>query len=127
MHLYLLFLRTDSTEDLDPKLMQVINQNSTFICDKAFFFFSFLGPHSRHVEVPRLGIESELQLLTHTTATAMWDLSHIWDLYHSSQQHPILKPLSKIRDQTCILKDTSKIHFLCATTGALCDEAFFFL
>lgn len=39
MHLYLLFLRTDSAEDLDPKLMQVINQNSTFICDKAFFFF----------------------------------------------------------------------------------------
>ena len=27
-----------------------------------FFFFVFLGPHPQHGEVPRLGIESELQL-----------------------------------------------------------------
>ena len=35
-----------------------------------FFFFplSFLGPHLRHMEVPRLGVESELQLPTYTTA-----------------------------------------------------------
>ena len=26
-----------------------------------FFFFVFLGPHLGHVEVPRLGVESELQ------------------------------------------------------------------
>ena len=25
-----------------------------------FFFFSFLGPHLWHMEVPRLGTESEL-------------------------------------------------------------------
>ena len=25
-----------------------------------FIFFSFLGPHLRHMEVPRLGVESEL-------------------------------------------------------------------
>ena len=32
------------------------------------FFFSllFLGPHLRHMEVPTLGVESELQLLAHT-------------------------------------------------------------
>ena len=29
------------------------------------------------MEVPRLGVEEELQLLTYITATAMWDLSHI--------------------------------------------------
>ena len=27
-----------------------------------FFFLVFLGPHLRHMEVPRLGVESELQL-----------------------------------------------------------------
>ena len=32
--------------------------------------FYFLGPHTRHLEVPRLGAESELQLLAYTTATA---------------------------------------------------------
>ena len=25
-----------------------------------FFFFVFLGPHPRHMEVPRLGVQSEL-------------------------------------------------------------------
>ena len=38
-----------------------------------FFFWSFLGPHRPHMEVPRLGVESELQLLTYTTATATLD------------------------------------------------------
>ena len=31
----------------------------------------FLGPHLRHMEVPRLGVELELQLPAYTTATAM--------------------------------------------------------
>jgi len=33
-----------------------------------FFFLSFLGPRLRHLEIPRLGVKSELQLLTYTTA-----------------------------------------------------------
>ena len=28
----------------------------------------FLGPHPRHMEVPRLGVQLELQMLTYTTA-----------------------------------------------------------
>ena len=32
-------------------------------------FFVFLGPHLRHMEVPRLGVESELQSPAYTTAT----------------------------------------------------------
>ena len=32
------------------------------------------------MEVPRLGVEPELQLLAYTTATAMLDPSHICDL-----------------------------------------------
>ena len=59
------------------------------------------------MEVPRLGTELELQLPAYTTATAMQDLSRVCDLYHSSQQHQILNPLSKARDQICILMDTS--------------------
>ena len=41
----------------------------------------------------------ELQPRAYTTATAMWDPSHIFDLHHSSGQHRILNPLSKARDQ----------------------------
>ena len=33
-------------------------------------FVLLLGPHPRHMEVPRLGVESELQLPAYATATA---------------------------------------------------------
>ena len=36
------------------------------------------------MEVPRLGVESELQLLAYTTATATRDLSLICDPYHTT-------------------------------------------
>ena len=65
-------------------------------------FFSFLGLHLW----PSLGVESELQLPAAATATAKRDPSHFCNLHHSSQQCQILNPLSKARDQTCILRDT---------------------
>ena len=40
-----------------------------------FFFFCFLGLHPRHMKVPRLGVQSELQLPVYTTATATPDPS----------------------------------------------------
>ena len=40
-------------------------------------FFVFLGPHLQHMEVPRLGVKSELRLPAYATATAMWDPSRI--------------------------------------------------
>ena len=49
-------------------------------------FFLFLGLHPQHIEVPRLGVKSELQLPVYTTATATWDPSCICDLPHSSWQ-----------------------------------------
>ena len=55
-----------------------------------FFFLVFLGPHLRHMEVPRLGLGA--------IATAMPDPSHIHYLCHSLQQHPILNPLSEAKD-----------------------------
>ena len=41
--------------------------------DFILFYFCFLGPHPGHMEFPRLGVESELQLQAYTTATAMPD------------------------------------------------------
>ena len=52
----------------------------------------------QHMEVLRLGVESDLQLLAYTTATATWDPSHVCSLHHSSQQHRILNPLGEARD-----------------------------
>ena len=92
----------------------------------SFFFllFVFLGLHPQHMEVPRLGVQSELQLSAYTTATATWDPSCICDLYHSSQQHPILNPPSEARDRTCVLMDPSQIRLLWATTGTPCTTLF---
>ena len=84
----------------------------------ALFFF-FLGPNLWHMEVPRLGVQSELQLPAYTTATATQDPSRVCDLYHSSWQCRILNPLSKVKDQTCNLMVTSRIRFCCATIGWL--------
>ena len=55
-----------------------------------------------HMEVPRLGGESELQPLAYTTATATWDPSHVCNLHRSSWQLRILNPLSEARDQTLV-------------------------
>ena len=63
------------------------------------------------MEVLRL-VESELQLLAYSTATATPDLHYVWDLHHSSRQHRIPNPLSEARDQTCILMDTSQVFNL---------------
>ena len=52
------------------------------------------------MEVSRLGVEFELQLLAYTTAKAMRDPSSVCDLHHSLWQHQILNPLSESRDQT---------------------------
>ena len=78
-----------------------------FVCERVFFFLLFLG-------YPQAGVKSELQLPAYTTvtATALPDLSHVCDLCHSSQQHQILYPLSKARDQTHVLMDTSQVQFI---------------
>ena len=107
-----------------------------FIFCPFFFFLSLLGPHPQHMEVFRLGVESELQLLAYTTATAMWDPSHLFNLHHShsnagsetclrpipqimAMQGQILNPLSKARDGIRNLMVPSQIHFCCATARTL--------
>ena len=65
-----------------------------------FIFYSilFLPPHLWHVKIPRLGVESELQLQAYTAAMATLNLSHVCDLYHTLWQCQVLNPLSKARD-----------------------------
>ena len=79
-------------------------------------FFSLVS-HLQHMQVPRLGVESELQLPAYITDTAMSDLSHLYDLYLSSRQCRILNLLSEARDWTCILMDTSVVCYSWVTTG----------
>ena len=97
-----------------------LTSSSSFLAPpapRAFYFF--LGLHPWHMEVSRLGAESELQLPASATATATWDPSHICDAHHSSQQRQILNPLSKTRDWTLILVDTSRVHYCWTTMGTL--------
>ena len=82
-----------------------------------FFVFFFLEPHLQHMEVPRWGVELELQLLAYTLAIATWDPSCINNLYYSSRQHQILNPPSEARDWTHILVDTSWVHYHWDTMG----------
>ena len=82
-----------------------------------FFFFVFLGPLPQHLEVPRLGVESELQLQVYTTATATRDPRCVCNLCCSFQQCWILNPLSEARARICILMDTSQVPNLRSHTG----------
>ena len=73
----------------------------------SFYYFFFLGPHVPHMEVPELGVQLELQPPAYPTATAMKDPSLVCDLHHSSRKRRILNPLSKARDPTRILMETT--------------------
>ena len=63
------------------------------------------------MEIPRLGVQSELQLPAYAIATATWDLRHVLDLYHSSGQRRIPDSLSEAKDGMHILMDTSQAGF----------------
>ena len=52
---------------------------STSTLGDFFFFLVVLEAQLRHMEVPKLGVKLELQLLAYTTATAMRDLSRVCD------------------------------------------------
>ena len=73
------------------------------------FLFSFLGSHLQHMEVYRVGVKLELQLPVYATATATPDPSHVFTLCHSSWWFWILNRLSKARDRTHKLMDTSQV------------------
>ena len=90
---------------------------ATFLKFFLFFYFLFFlsfcyffGPLPRHMEVPRLGVESELQPPAYARATATRDPSLVCSLHHSSWQRWIVNPLSKARDRTYNLMVPSRIH-----------------
>ena len=92
---------TPSRSRSGPNLLSH-NQNSlpSFLFLSFFrflFLFCCLGTHPLHVEIPRLGVELELQLPAYATVTATPDPSHFCDLHHSSQQRWILNPLNEAR------------------------------
>ena len=62
------------------------------------------------MEIPRLGILSELQLLACATDIAMPDLSCVWNPHFSSRQCLVLDPQHRARDQIRILMDTSWVR-----------------
>ena len=97
---------------------QVLAHSKTSV--NIFFFWCFLGLHLRHMEIPRLGVQSELQLLAYATATAKWDLSLVHHIHHSSQQCQILNSLIEARGRTCVLMDASRFVNCWATTRTPC-------
>ena len=62
------------------------------------------------MDVPRLEVDSELQLQAYTTATKQ-DPGCIFDLtrLHSLQQRQTLNPLSEARDQTQVPAENRKL------------------
>ena len=91
----------------------IVGSPSSFYFLNFLFYFCFLGPYLWHMEVPGLGVESELLLLAYTTATATQDLSHIsvCTTAHSNA------PLNEARDRIHILMDPSWIRFHCTAVG----------
>ena len=79
-------------------LLDIVTHVCVFFFGAFFFssFFFFSGPYLRHVEVPWLGVKSELQL---PQLPAM----------------PDPDPLSEAKDRTRIFMDTSRIRFHCTT------------
>ena len=103
-------LTTSAPGTVPWHLLSLFLYVSVFLFCLFLFLFLFLGPHLQHMEFPRLGIESELQLPAYTTAIAMPDMSRICHPHHSSRQQQILNPVSGARDQTHILLDATWVH-----------------
>ena len=84
--------------------------STTYLLTPLFFFFCLFRV------APRLGVIPEIQMPAYATAIATPDPSRICDLYHHSRQHWILNPLSRTRDWTRVLIDTTQVHYCWATT-----------
>ena len=85
-----------------------------FFCFFVFVIFFWL--HLWHMGGSRLGGKLVLWLPAFTIATATPDLSYVCNLHHRSRQCRILNLVSKARNQTYVLMDTSQIRYHWATT-----------
>ena len=73
----------------------------------SFCVYVFLRPHMQHMEVPRMGVNVEMQVQASATTTATADPTCICNLHCSLLQRQIFNPLREARDGTCILTDTT--------------------
>ena len=63
------------------------------------------------MEVTRLEVESELQLLACTTSTVMLDASGVCDLYSAAHGNAgSLTQVSEVRDRIPVLVNTSRVR-----------------
>ena len=81
------------------------------------YFFSFLRLNVWHMDVPSLGVKSELQLRAYTHSNA--GSKPVCDPHYSSWQHQVPNPLIEARDQTHILMGASQIRFCCTAQELL--------
>ena len=95
-----------------PRVLSVIPFNCWNSSFTAIFIFFRAEPAAYGSS--QLVVKLQLQLPAYTTAAATQDLRHVCDLNHRSQQCQIPDMLSEARDWTCILMDSSRIHFRCA-------------
>ena len=77
------------------------------------FAIFWLGPHPRHMEIPKVGVDLELQLPAYPTATAMLDPSCVCDPHKCW----IPDPLREARDRTHNLMGTSWVRNPLSTMG----------
>ena len=95
----------------------MISETFKFIFPLYFFaFFFFYGRTCSIWKFPGWGLNQSYSCRP-APPTATQDPSRICNLHHSSPQHWILNPLSKARDQTHILMDSSQIRFRCTIVG----------
>ena len=109
---HLLFISMSTLLILGTLLIEFLPERG-FFCFCFCFCFAFWGSTSvayGSSEVPRLGVQLELQSPAYTTATETRDPSRVCDLHHSSRHCWILNPLNEARDQTCILMDPSQVR-----------------
>ena len=85
-----------------------MNKNNSYNREVFLFVCLCLLAFSR--AAPAAYGDSQARGLIRATATATPDPSRICDPHHSSWQHQILNPLSKARDQTCLLMDASQVR-----------------
>ena len=69
--------RTVMAPEPFPPSVPVSQWTTLGVIPVSYLFIFFLEPHPRHMEAPRRGVEAELQLLAHSTATATPDPSRV--------------------------------------------------
>ena len=89
------------------KPIYIVSKSLSTIYFISFLFICFSGSHLGHMDIPRLDFEWELQLPAYATARSTPDLSHIYNLHYILRQSQIFNSLSKARDQTLILTETT--------------------